>query len=85
MKHVLYPICLLHMYASVLSYVLSLQTDSVATGSDHFVNTSAVSCDEENVKVRNSYKFIRNYIETDFFWNTFFNNILFAQASWTVM
>lgn len=49
------------------------------------MNTSAVSCDEENVKVRNSSKFIRNHIKTNFFWNTFFfNNLLFAQASWTV-
>ena len=49
------------------------------------MNTSDVSCDEENAKVRNSYKFIRNYIDKSFFWITFFNNILFAQASWTVI
>jgi len=73
MKHILYPICCsicMQVYYPV--YWLSLQTESVAVGNDHFTNTSAVSCDEENVKVRNSSKFIRNYIETSLFWNTFF-------------
>jgi hypothetical protein len=64
--------CCLCMQVYYPMFWLSLQAENVATGNDHFVNTSSVSCDEENVKVRNSSKFIRSLIETCCFCNTFF-------------